>query len=279
MTIQQLAQKEIRRLLAEKSRLEKLLEDLPEGTLVSGRTRIGAKTYHKWYASVASPETGRRILKYIPRKKLTYARALAHRKVYRKQLSEIENELSALRSYLSKHRDFDVYELLVDDPELMDLLLGKPAIPLTSVSEEAKKWMNEDYETNPHHPEALTVRASNGRMVRSKSEAIIMMLLEKYGIAYRYECRLDIAGGTYYPDFTIRHPITGEIFYWEHFGRMDHPGYRSKCVNKMNRYLAGGLYPDHNLIITYESEGHPLDVRIVLDKINEFFHYSEMNLM
>ena len=279
MTIQQIAETEILRLRNEKARLEKLIDDLPEGTLVSSRTRVGGKTYHKWYASTTSPESGKRIRRYIPRKKLKYARDLAHSQIYRKQIGEIDNELASLNAYLSKHRDFDVYEILVDDPELMDLLIKDSASPMSSMAEEAAKWMKEDYEKNPYYPEALTVRAPNGTMVRSKSEAIIMMLLEKYGIAYRYECRLDVSGYTYYPDFTILHPITGEIIYWEHFGKMHDPEYRSDCLSKMHKYLANGLRPDHNLIITYESEEHPLDIRIVLDKIKEFFLYSEMTLM
>ena len=46
MTIQQIAETEILRLRNEKARLEKLIDDLPEGTLVSSRTRVGGKTYH-----------------------------------------------------------------------------------------------------------------------------------------------------------------------------------------------------------------------------------------
>ena len=139
MTIQQIAETEILRLRNEKARLEKLIDDLPEGTLVSSRTRVGGKTYHKWYASTTSPESGKRIRRYIPRKKLKYARDLAHSQIYRKQIGEIDNELASLNAYLSKHRDFDVYEILVDDPELMDLLIKDSASPMSSMAEEAAK--------------------------------------------------------------------------------------------------------------------------------------------
>ena len=263
MTIQQIAETEILRLRNEKARLEKLIDDLPEGTLVSSRTRVGGKTYHKWYASTTSPESGKRIRRYIPRKKLKYARDLAHSQIYRKQIGEIDNELASLNAYLSKHRDFDVYEILVDDPELMDLLMKDSSSPLSSMAEEAAKWMKEDYEKNPYYPEALTVRAPNGTMVRSKSEAIIMMLLEKYGIAYRYECRLDVSGYTYYPDFTILHPITGEIIYWEHFGKVTDYGYVLDNIGKVKDYISYGIKPWNNLIMTFSNEKGGYDGKLI----------------
>ena len=98
-----------------------------------------------------------------------------------------------------------------------------------------------------------------------------MMFLTMYHIPFRYECRLDVGNRVYYPDFTIRHPLTGEFFYWEHCGRMDTPGYRSDYMNKMHTYINNGILPDHNLILTYESDNHPLDISIVMDKIEEFF--------
>ena len=52
---------------------------------------------------------------------------------------------------------------------------------------------------------------------------------------------------------------------------MDKSMYRSDYMNKMHVYISNGIWPDHNLILTYESEGHPLDISIVMDKIEEFF--------
>ncbi|MFQ8777759.1 MAG: hypothetical protein ACLR78_10425 [Roseburia sp.] len=61
--------------------------------------------------------------------------------------------------------------------------------------------------------------------MRSKSEAMIAMLLHLNAIPYRYECALSLGGVTLFPDFTIRHPVTGVLYYWEHFGLMDDPAY------------------------------------------------------
>ena len=42
---------------------------------------------------------------------------------------------------------------------------------------------------------------------------------------------------TIYPDFTIRHPMTGETFYWEHFGIMDDSQYCNNALSKLQRYV------------------------------------------
>ena len=35
-----------------------------------------------------------------------------------------------------------------------------------------------------------------------------------------------------YPDFTARHPKTGQVYYWEHFGLMDQPEYNKQSLTK-----------------------------------------------
>ena len=204
------------------------------------------------------------------------ASGLARRKFLLRQLEEIGNELDALQSYLSKHRPPSSLDSLLDDATLVNILKKELPAPEASLAETLDKWVHEAYEKNPEHPENLIVPTVTGEMVRSKSEAMILMLLEYYGIPYRYECRLDIGRKAYYPDFTIRHPITGETFYWEHVGMLDKHSYRSDFLNKLHKYINNGLIPDHNLILTYESDDHPLDIRIAIDKIREFLLYDEL---
>ena len=63
---------------------------------------------------------------------------------------------------------------------------------------------------------------------------------------------------TFYPDFTIMHPKTGKLLYWEHFGLMDAPEYRDKAFRKLRIYADHGILPGINLITTYETRSHPL---------------------
>ena len=95
--------------------------------------------------------------------------------------------------------------------------------------------------------------------MRSKSESLIAMNLYIQKVPYRYECELKLGSITLYPDFTLRHPSTGKIFYWEHFGIMDTPEYQKNAVDKVSLYMRHGIYPQDRLIITYETKEHPLD--------------------
>ena len=108
-------------------------------------------------------------------------------------------------------------------------------------------------------------------MVRSKSEVIIDMLLHTHKIPFRYEAPLHLDTITIYPDFTIRHPETGEFFYWEHFGLADQPEYRQNMLSKLDLYTSHGIIPNINLITTYETKNHPLSMEFVQKTVEYYF--------
>ncbi len=74
-----------------------------------------------------------------------------------------------------------------------------------------------------------------------------------------------------YPDFTIRHPKTGEYFYWEHFGLMDDPVYCKNTFSKLQLYTTNNIVPDINLITTYETRERPLSMEKIERIITEHF--------
>lgn len=75
----------------------------------------------------------------------------------------------------------------------------------------------------------------------------------------------------FYPDFTIRHPQTGKIIYWEHFGMMDNPSYCTKTFNKLNAYASQGIIPTINLITTYETQSYPINSASIQQIVYEYF--------
>ena len=267
MTLAQLAESKKRRLLGEKRRIVRFLDKAPQGTLVYSKTVKQNKNYYKWYVS-----TGRsgKTRVYIPHRNRSLARQLAKKKLCLQRLQDINAELKAIDMYLKNHRDNTDLDTLLRTPAYGMLLFEEGFEMYGTMSEELQKWAHEEYEINPKDPELRNVPTVDGIKVRSKSEALIVMLLSVNHIPYRYECRLDVGGHTYYPDFTIRHPVTGEYFYWEHCGRMDDFKYLIKFLNKFRIYILNGYLPDHNLILTYESDNHPFDITIAQDKLREF---------
>ena len=124
---------------------------------------------------------------------------------------------------------------------------------------------------NPHHPEYATLKSPSGHLVRSKSELLIDMALFQHQLPFRYECQLLLSGIAFYPDFTIRHPKSGKIFYWEHFGMMNNLNYSKKTFEKLQIYNNHNILPDFNLITTYETTNHPLNLDVIENKIEFFF--------
>ncbi len=138
-------------------------------------------------------------------------------------------------------------------------------------NQDIANWQSSPYYRNPNYPEQLTHQASSGNMVRSKSEVLIDMILYTRRIPFRYECALELDNLIVYPDFTIRHPKTGKIFYWEHFGLMDDPNYTQNAYSKLQLYTSHNIIPTIQLITTYETKDHPLSILTVEQLVDTYF--------
>lgn len=84
--------------------------------------------------------------------------------------------------------------------------------------------------------------------VRSKSEVIIANMLVSEEVPFLYEEPLYAPDGTMFlPDFTVK--FRGEVYYWEHVGRLDLPDYRDHWEKKQKWYEKH--FPG-KLLVTYE---------------------------
>lgn len=238
--------------------VEQKIASLPKGELICGKN----EGRYKWYVK----ENGK--WKYLPKEKRALAEALAKKKYYIYRLEELEKELDIYKYYLLKFPS--------ENKSAESLLLHKGWSELlqnhfTSTKLELQKWQNEEYVSCRKHEENLVFKGTQGKKLRSKSEVIIDMLLFKYHIPFHYEERLVLNGFELYPDFTIRHPLTGKIMYWEHFGLMDDEGYRNHVYQKMKMYCENGIIPSINLITTYETNDHPLNIDYIESVIKTYF--------
>lgn len=235
------------------------LTRLPEGKLHCQRNG----KYCKWYVYKNSQQI------YISKDKKMLAEQLAYKNYLLLMLKDLEQERKALMAYLKLHKSDtgQANELLIQNPEYRKLLskLFKPQ------SEELNEWMHTSYEKNSKYPEQLIYKTYSGNYVRSKSETIIDLLLCTNKIPFRYENPLYFGRVVIYPDFTIRHPKTGEFFFWEHFGMMDDTKYASNACGKLQLYISNGIIPSINLITTYETREQPLTSEMVQNIIEYYF--------
>ena len=217
----------------------------------------------KWFHSDGHTQT------YIPKKHREYAQQLAYKRFLLEKQTECKKELYALELYqrhaVGENKKSDRF--LSEDPAYQELLC--PFYQM--VTQEELIWSDTSYPKNPNYPEQLKYKSCKNEYVRSKSEALIAMNLYMKKIAYRYECELKIGKAVFYPDFTILHPKTNNLCYWEHFGMMENETYRENAYNKLKLYGQNGIIPSINLITTFETKSHPIDSGKIQQIVKEKF--------
>lgn len=235
------------------------LNSLPPGFLFISHS----KQYFNWYHSDKHIQT------YIPKKKREFAQKLAYKKFLSIRRSNLLQEKKAIEAYFKYYptENAGIDALFDEQSGYKELLIPN----FHPISQDLAAWSSATFATNPLHPEHLIHKSLSGNLVRSKSEAIIDALLFQHHIPYRYECQLALSDCFVYPDFTIRHPQTGEFFYWEHFGRMDDPVYCDKAISKLRRYCHHQILPSVNLITTYETRERPITMDAIEQLIQHYF--------
>lgn len=252
---------QISRLQVNREYLQQKLSSFPEGELIIHKN--GA--YSRWVIKKKSQRI------YCPKGNRSLAEIMALKKYYSLRLFEVEKELSLLQSFsaTSNSNALSATDLLEESSPYYELLhsyFSKDKLPVS-----LQKWCSETYETNHTHPENLIHTTLAGHKVRSKSEVIIANLLYTNRIPYRYEAALQLGEVTVYPDFTILHPASNKIFYWEHFGMMDKNTYCDAACNKLKTYCYNGIYPSMQLITTYETSKYPISSDQVQQIITQYF--------
>lgn len=194
------------------------------------------------------------------------ARELANKQYYNSLKQAITDNLNQLEKFVNKyqsHKLDEIYDSLSDERK-------KLVTPLQlSVKEQVRLWNEEVYEKNNNYPENLRYETDQGDLVRSKSEVIIANILYKNrkDILYKYEkplsLMIDGRERIIHPDFTIINIHTGKVVYWEHAGLMDDAHYATEFVRKMNSYVVNGLVMGREVVVSYETQGLPLDIGVV----------------
>lgn len=258
------------KILAERKQIQEELQSideqlatLPEGKLICTKVQQDSNVYYKWYHGDGHKK------KYISKSNWDLAQKLAVKKYLLRRIAELNKNYYATTLYLNHHASLPDQSIksIIEHPEFSKLLAPffKPT------SQELYEWSIAPYPQNPSHPEALIHRSMANRLLHSKSESIIDVLLYTNKIPFRYECELKLGETVVYPDFTIRHPQTGKLYYWEHFGMIDNPTYSKNMYSKLQLYNNHGIYQSVNLIVTYETKDNPMNIGLVNSIIEQYF--------
>ena len=246
-------------------KVEDYLKKAPAGTLKY--KQVKGKTY--FYQQFSD---GKVVQKYIKRRNESLAYSLAQKAYYQKVKTLLVKQIDELTAFIDTYKPKEV-EMVYDElPRIRKQMIAPLRI---SIAEKIRRWNDETYEPNNNHPEGKIYETEQGEFVRSKSEVIIanMLYRNKKDILYKYERPIRmIAEGkeiVVYPDFTILNKHTGKIIYLEHIGRLDDSYYANDFVRKVNTYVENDLIPGRDVVFTYESSRHPLDMRVLKKIVGE----------
>lgn len=255
---------------AELEEINKRLEKAPKGRLTI--TRRGNQRYY--YVVLCDGDNTKK--KYINKSNVKLIKALGQKRCDIYEKNELLNELQSIDAYFDvrKKAPKPLEKKLEENEGLKQVVFDKNS----TFSDSVKEWLNEPFIPNPKKREHLVVPTNTDIKVRSKSEAMIYNKLLESGLPFVYEKAVKIGGETRYPDFTILDPNTGRVYYYEHFGMLDKPGYIKDFTYKMNLYASNGILLNHNLIVTYETRNIPFDVKQVDEIIEKIKNNEYVNL-
>lgn len=250
--------KEKKRIKKELQSINAKLRYLPKENFYCSRNG----NYYKWYKTTGKTKT------YIPRSEQKVAEKYAIKQYLTELKKELLREEIAIDKYFKFHQKSPIKSKnILNHPEFQKLL----APYFKTKNKIITNWLNEAFENNPQNPENLSHKTIAGIYVRSKSESFIVEALYTKQIPFKYECKLKIGSTIYYPDFTIMHPKTHKLYYWEHCGRADDPQYMTKTYSKFQVYTSQNIFPKDNLIFTFETQNHPFDLEQARKIVDEYF--------
>lgn len=216
---------------------------------------------YKWFYSTDN------YTRYLKKCEFKLARKLAIKKYLKLKSAVIKSQIKVLsKSNAILDKPQERLAKLLSDPAYIELLSDY----LKQNTLEATYWMEADYPKSKSYPEVLTHPTVGGIMVRSKSESMIAIALAENNIPFRYENLLSIDNITIAPDFTILHPITNKIYYWEHFGLLDNEAYLENFAAKIKTYAKANIILGDNLIATFETSENPLSYNTISNIIEQY---------
>lgn len=248
---------------AQLHRCENQLRRLPFGTLKQGNH--GKSLYYK---------NGEGKCSYIGWKD-HLAEQVSRRKFLELRVKAIRNNLKVQEKLLKIYTPYDDFSIL----EQLPSIYGKG---LERANEDERtafgKTKEQEREISLHYGGQGGHKTLDGKSRDSKSEVIITMMLDAYGIKYSYgeplywpsnmpeeAERIKIELGLpsmIVPDFVFTLP-SGEKIYWEHTGMLSKKEYAVRWMKKLIFYHWMGITQGVNLIVTADDQNGMLDAEAI----------------
>lgn len=130
-------------------------------------------------------------------------------------------------------------------------------------------------DSNTKHPKN-TRYFFDGIYYRSASERDIAILYTEFGIPFKYEPSVYLAGlpNPINPDFVLYIEELDTCKFHEHYGMKDSSDYLRVTKIKYGNYTNAGLIPELDILFTHDTEEMPFDIRYLVAKLNSSVYGS-----
>ncbi len=220
--------------------IEKWMQTAPVGKIWISSRKRGKEVIYRYFIDKKE---------LFPQKDRIRIKNLMSKDYYVALLSAIKEDITQIENLLkTENQIINTYKNLHKAKKQFVKPLQEP------VEDMIHRFLKEDFSPSDYrikNPKPTL----KGEKVRSFTEAKIADALFLAEIPYRYEKPFMLFNEhEVRPDFTIMHPMTGEIFLWEHLGLAEKQSYKSTSVSKIKDYAKSGMLPGKNLILTFEDD-------------------------
>ena len=241
---------------------QKQIERAPTGTLRIAKSKQSFQFYQRLNVEDTNGT-------YLPRKDRDIAAALAQKDYDSKLLAALVKQQKALERFL---KDYDPDVAMNVYEKLSKTRKGLISKHFLTDEEYVEQWLSVSYEHmgfDENDPEFYTPK---GERVRSKSEILIADALIRNNIPYRYEYPVynEVGRPIGVPDFNCLNVRQRKDYYWEHLGKLGDANYANRNVSKLERYTLAEGFDASRLILTFETNEHPLNTRVIEEMIRRY---------
>lgn len=234
----------------------KALEDLPRGALLA----MVQKNKVRYFLSVL--EDGERKRIYLNKEDTELRELLQERYYLERALPTCQKNIEMLELLQNSYSSLDPIDLMKDAP--IAYQKQNNAAQLVYGCSNKSRWKEkmlkhkEKYEIP--FPSELRHISGDGTVTRSKSEALIIDLLNNKDIPYVYDYPMYLSNKLKWPDFVIWDRKHNREVIIEHLGLMSKEDYRLSQIEKLWLYIENGYVPNVNLLLTFDDKSGNINI-------------------
>ena len=241
--------------------IDKRLKKAPQGLL---RVSLSNKTVQYYQRTNTNDPYG----KYLTKKDRHLAEQLAQKDYDTKLLKVLKKQQKAIENFIEDYDPDAAEQVYMKLSEQRKALVTPEFL---SDEEYVKQWLSQPYTRLGFKDEDQEFYTSKGERVRSKSEILIADALMRNDVPYLCECPVYNNGVIFAaPDFKCLNRRLRKVYYWEHLGMIGDQDYANRNVKKMDKYILADDFDESRLILTFETDSHPLNTKVIEAKIRKY---------